>query len=294
MKLPLAPTSHTLAFDQAARAVRRAYAVLSGVLAEEHPAPLRDGRHADDADEPPVVATAFIAPDLPRVHQANWLCDLAVPPGIDPGAALDSALRTFADRHARCHLLRPADAHPDATLLAAAAAHGFTPRHVTLYRWPGGILDAPAQPPVQLIPSRAAYDQLRALALVHAHEIAPDDNDLQQQLVRHHVRRHDEPRLESFLARLDGSPVGSVQVLSLGPIGVVVELYVVPDARRRGIGLRLLAAAVEYARRAQFESLILDTACDNSPARSLYDRAGFVALGRVAELRPSRAHSAQP
>src|SRR4051812_8797126 len=58
-------------------------------------------------------------------------------------------------------------------------------------------------------------------------------------------------RAEHYVARLDGAPVGYLEMLfpqadNLG--NVEVELMVLPSARRRGVGRALYAVAVERAR----------------------------------------------
>jgi GNAT superfamily N-acetyltransferase len=52
------------------------------------------------------------------------------------------------------------------------------------------------------------------------------------------------------------------------------DLFVVPDARRRGVGTRLLRRAREFARDAGAEYLTLETARDN-PAQKLYEADGW-------------------
>ena len=52
------------------------------------------------------------------------------------------------------------------------------------------------------------------------------------------------------------------------------HLAVVPQARGRGVGERLLANALERSREAGFSRVLLDLYAEN-PARSLYERMGF-------------------
>jgi GNAT superfamily N-acetyltransferase len=53
------------------------------------------------------------------------------------------------------------------------------------------------------------------------------------------------------------------------------DLFVVANARRRGIGAALLGAAAEQARRSGAASLTLSTALDNRPAQALYESLGW-------------------
>jgi ribosomal protein S18 acetylase RimI-like enzyme len=64
----------------------------------------------------------------------------------------------------------------------------------------------------------------------------------------------------------------------------VARLYsfaVTPAHRRRGVGRRLLAAAIVTARARRARALRLEIRPDNPSARLLYERAGFVAIGRA-------------
>jgi RimJ/RimL family protein N-acetyltransferase len=58
---------------------------------------------------------------------------------------------------------------------------------------------------------------------------------------------------------------------------------VLRDFRRRGLGLRLMAAAEEWARRREVHRLELSVVEDNAPAIALYKRAGFTHEGQKRE-----------
>jgi [ribosomal protein S18]-alanine N-acetyltransferase len=60
----------------------------------------------------------------------------------------------------------------------------------------------------------------------------------------------------------------------------VLTLGVVPAARRRGGGSRLLSSLERRCRRRGARSLFLDVAEDNVPARRLYAARGFTVVGR--------------
>ncbi len=53
------------------------------------------------------------------------------------------------------------------------------------------------------------------------------------------------------------------------------ELYVAPEHRRRGIGRRLLNAAIDAARKADANHFELTTGETDTEARALYESAGF-------------------
>ncbi|RDS85531.1 GNAT family N-acetyltransferase [Dyella psychrodurans] len=53
------------------------------------------------------------------------------------------------------------------------------------------------------------------------------------------------------------------------------DLFVAPDARRRGVASALLEASAEHARALGAASLLLSTAIDNAPAQALYESLGW-------------------
>ena len=58
-------------------------------------------------------------------------------------------------------------------------------------------------------------------------------------------------------------------------------MYVAPEARTRGLGRALLEAAIAEARSVGIEHLELTVAAPQSRARTLYERAGFRAIGTI-------------
>jgi GNAT superfamily N-acetyltransferase len=58
----------------------------------------------------------------------------------------------------------------------------------------------------------------------------------------------------------------------------IKRMYVVPDARGRGVGRELLAALESLARDLGYAVVRLDTGAKQPGARRLYERAGYVAV----------------
>lgn len=79
----------------------------------------------------------------------------------------------------------------------------------------------------------------------------------------------------------DGSAAGFTQLfpsfssLSAARIFILNDLFVRPGARRRGVGSRLLAAAVRFARSMGAVRLTLSTEATNAAAQALYEREGW-------------------
>ncbi len=60
----------------------------------------------------------------------------------------------------------------------------------------------------------------------------------------------------------------------------LLTLAVAPEARRRGLGQRLVGRFLYQARLRGAASAFLEVAADNAPAQALYERAGFAPAGR--------------
>lgn len=84
-----------------------------------------------------------------------------------------------------------------------------------------------------------------------------------------------------LLARLDDEAVGFVQLyptfasLSMKRSWVLYDLFVKPEARKRGVAKALMEKARQLAVETGAEGLILETAVDNLPAQRLYENLGW-------------------
>lgn len=75
----------------------------------------------------------------------------------------------------------------------------------------------------------------------------------------------------------DGSAVGCGGIARFDDArGEVKRMYVVPEARGRGLGRRLLAELETQARALGYTSVVLETGDRQEAALALYRRAGFV------------------
>jgi len=76
-------------------------------------------------------------------------------------------------------------------------------------------------------------------------------------------------------------------VLMLAPgEGQILNLSVVPDARREGIGRALLRLFVEDARNFHVEQVFLEVRTSNIPAIRLYESEGFAPVARRVDYYP--------
>lgn len=86
-----------------------------------------------------------------------------------------------------------------------------------------------------------------------------------------------------FLARdADGSALGFTQLypsfssVSARRLWILNDLFVSPDARRRGVAKALLGRAREHGTETGVVRLVLQTARDNAQAQALYESVGWV------------------
>ncbi|MGZ5043265.1 MAG: GNAT family N-acetyltransferase [Methylobacter sp.] len=83
------------------------------------------------------------------------------------------------------------------------------------------------------------------------------------------------------VARQDGQVVGMVNLLytvstALGDrVALLEDVVVSPNARRSGVGSRLLEQAIQFARLNGCKRITLLTDSDNEPAQRFYQKHGF-------------------
>jgi len=119
----------------------------------------------------------------------------------------------------------------------------------------------------------------------------PDDEraHVDQKVFEDRFREEVEPyvrgvRGERFVAEDDaGRFLGYIIVGEVGlvysprPVGFVLDLWVKPEHRGRGVASFLLNRAFAWCRLRGYSKLKLEVATDNAEARALYERAGFTA-----------------
>ncbi len=91
-----------------------------------------------------------------------------------------------------------------------------------------------------------------------------------------------EPDAAYFVVEMEGAIVGGA---GIGPLEKAPrhtcelrKMYLLPPARGRGLGYRLLETCLEEARRLGYRQCYLETLAQMDRARDLYERFGFLPL----------------
>jgi DNA-binding MarR family transcriptional regulator/GNAT superfamily N-acetyltransferase len=148
------------------------------------------------------------------------------------------------------------------------------------------ILDAPPAGPTTVVlrppaPGDLGWVVARNAAL-YAAEYGWDETyeALVARIIADYAARGDRAREAAWIAELGSEPVGCVFCMRKDDRTAQLRLLLVdPSARGMGIGERLVAECVAFARRAGYQQVVLWTNDVLHTARRIYERAGFELVG---------------
>ena len=82
-----------------------------------------------------------------------------------------------------------------------------------------------------------------------------------------------------LVAEMDGRIQGYIGSQAVPPDCDIMNLAVAPDARRQGLGQRLLQSLLDALHKGSIARVFLEVRPSNTPARALYDTFGFEQVG---------------
>jgi DNA-binding MarR family transcriptional regulator/ribosomal protein S18 acetylase RimI-like enzyme len=101
------------------------------------------------------------------------------------------------------------------------------------------------------------------------------------EIVAKFIQNYDAKRERCWIAEKDGEIVGSVFLVAKSKtVAKLRLLYVEAAARGLGIGSRLVAECVRFARQAGYKKIVLWTQSELDAARHIYKKAGFRVVGK--------------
>jgi DNA-binding MarR family transcriptional regulator len=108
------------------------------------------------------------------------------------------------------------------------------------------------------------------------------------EIVAKFIQHYDAKRERCWIAERDGEIAGSVFLVAESKSAAKLRLLLVePSARGLGIGARLVAECIRFARQAGYQKIILWTQSELDAARHVYKKAGF----RVIDKKRHRSFS---
>jgi ribosomal protein S18 acetylase RimI-like enzyme len=98
---------------------------------------------------------------------------------------------------------------------------------------------------------------------------------IDERTLRFMVDAYDFDLDASLVAKAEGVPIGLLNLGIRGQRSWIGGVAVVPPMRRRGIGRKLMEAALASARERRLSEVWLEVLVQNEPAQRLYERLGF-------------------
>ena len=122
---------------------------------------------------------------------------------------------------------------------------------------------------------------------IEAEKLEPTGRGVAPQAIRENLGRPNySPGQDLFVAEVTGNIVGYMDVTAEVTIGrVVLDCWIHPEHRRRGLATRLLGYATNRAQELGAKVAHVNTSEDNGVAQSVLSKLGFKFVRRFLELR---------
>jgi GNAT superfamily N-acetyltransferase len=214
--------------------------------------------------------------ECPNIWVANHVSLIRASRRAEIDEVLLRADRTFAHCGHRMYIVDPLT---PPTFVARLAFESFTELAPTLHMALEGTVGAPGAA-VDLRPVASEDDWTTLARLVRANHLeAPVHGLMLEQAVTDGLvagYRAKSPAAQFFLAYVEGRACayGSAVVTPFG-MGIVEDLFTLPDHRKRGIATALIARAVSHARAHDMGPMLIGAVAGELP-KSLYASLGFV------------------
>jgi GNAT superfamily N-acetyltransferase len=192
---------------------------------------------------------------------------------------IDEVLARTERALAHCtHRMFIVDALTPPTFVARLALAGYTELSATLHMVLEGELRVPSSP-VDLRPVESDDDWEAFFRLLRANHLEKRVHGLElaEEITRGVVAAHRAKlgAVQFFLAIVEGAPraYGSSIVAPYG-MGIVEDLFTLPEYRKRGLATALIAHAIAYARARGMGPMLIGGYADETP-KALYAALGF-------------------
>lgn len=221
---------------------------------------------------------AFSNPTWAALPQAAQFREVLIPDPTQLSNAFESAEDYFHQQGLLCMRWAPAVDQPVGTLGEFLKARGFLARDLTVMRLAAWTEDSAGPPDLRVLPARPMR---QAFAQTYLIECQDESAKTRSTAALEYL---DEASMSLFVALQGDQPVGRAGLFEVGDLGLIVELYVSPAARRRGIGHALTTQLVQIARRSALRMVCAEVQTDNPAGLACLQSCGFVPDGQVCEF----------
>ncbi len=223
---------------------------------------------------------AFTNPRYAQLPEANQFREVLVEDTERFSEAFEQEEQWFHDQGLFCHRWVPSFGQSVTALEAFLAPHGFRGRRVSawvLTKW----VALQTRRAVRIVHARALRDVFRSTFL---DVDAPDTPGLRQSRADVGAERLDDPNYDSFVALMDGKPVGRGTLFQVGDIALITDLAVVGRHSGHHVEQVLLAHLLALAKRLAVPHICAMLKSDERTWSTMFESAGLVRDGEFVEF----------